>query len=105
MGALFQLSREVAQDARNTLRLWGRRPWHTCFAILALAIGIGAIPGMAAAVLSGRLLASLVEGAKSVDALTYTATVLFLACIAAAGIWAAPRSIARLDVAEILRSE
>ena len=32
--------------ARQTIRLWGRRPWHTGFAILALAIGIGANPGV-----------------------------------------------------------
>src|ERR1700739_4312649 len=27
-------------------RLWGRRPWHTGFAVLALAIGIGANTGV-----------------------------------------------------------
>jgi hypothetical protein len=41
----LQLAREVAQDARNTVRLWARRPWHTVFAGLALAIGIGANTG------------------------------------------------------------
>src|SRR5258708_9109700 len=43
---LRTLSREVMQDARHTLRLWARRPWHTAFAILALAIGIGANTGV-----------------------------------------------------------
>ncbi|MDQ2844437.1 MAG: hypothetical protein M3Y72_26005 [Acidobacteriota bacterium] len=37
-----QFSHEVSQDSRHTLRLWANRPWHTGFAIVALAIGIGA---------------------------------------------------------------
>jgi MacB-like periplasmic core domain len=41
-----QLSREVSQDIRHTLRLWASRPWHTGFAIAALAIGIGASTGV-----------------------------------------------------------
>src|SRR5262245_53317898 len=41
-----QITREVSQDARHTLRLWAKRPWHTGFAIAALAIGIGATTGV-----------------------------------------------------------
>jgi putative ABC transport system permease protein len=41
-----QVSREMAQDARHTLRLWAGRPWHTALAIAALAIGIGANTGV-----------------------------------------------------------
>ena len=70
-----------------------------------IPIAAGAIPGIAGAVLSGRLLESLVDGAKSVNAATYAASVLFIALIAATGIWVATRPIARLDVAEILRTE
>ncbi len=70
-----------------------------------ITIGGGAVPGIAAAELSGRLLPSLVDGAKSVDAATYAATVLCIAWIAAAGIWAATRPVARLDIVEILRAE
>src|SRR5260370_36755664 len=40
-----QVSREVSQDVRHTLRLWASRPWHHGFAIAALAIGIAATPG------------------------------------------------------------
>jgi hypothetical protein len=40
-----------------------------------------------------------------VNATTYAAAVLFIAGIAATGIWAATRPIARLDIAEILRAE
>ncbi len=53
-----QLAREVAQDARHTVRLWSRRPWHTAFAILALAIGIGASTGVFS-VVNALLLRSL----------------------------------------------
>jgi predicted lysophospholipase L1 biosynthesis ABC-type transport system permease subunit len=70
-----------------------------------ITIAAGAIPGVAAAVLSGRLLENLVEGARSVNATTYAAAVLFIAGIAAAGIWLATRPIARLDIVEILRTE
>jgi putative ABC transport system permease protein len=53
-----QFSREFFQDARHTLRLWVRRPWHTGFAILALAIGIGANTGVFS-VVNALLLRSL----------------------------------------------
>jgi ABC-type antimicrobial peptide transport system permease subunit len=65
----------------------------------------GAIPGIAGAALSGRLLENLVEGAKSVNATAYAASVLFIVLIAAIGIWMATRPIARLNVMEILRTE
>ena len=70
-----------------------------------IPIAAGAVPGIAGAVLSGRLLESLVDGAKSVNATAYGASVLFIALIAAIGIWVATRPIARLGIAEILRSE
>ena len=70
-----------------------------------IPIAGGAIPGIAGAVLSGRLLENLVDGAKSVNATAYATAVLFIALIAAAGIWVATRPIARLDIAQILRTE
>ncbi|WP_321470945.1 ADOP family duplicated permease [uncultured Paludibaculum sp.] len=70
-----------------------------------VTVGAGAVPGVAAAFLSGRFLEGLVEGAKPADAASYAASVLVIAAIAAAGIWAATRPIARLDIIEILRSE
>jgi predicted permease len=42
----IQLAREIFQDTRHTLRLWVKSPGNTGFAILALAIGIGANTGM-----------------------------------------------------------
>ena len=70
-----------------------------------IPIAAGAIPGIAGAVLSGRLLESLVDGAKSVNPTAYAASVLFIASIAAISIWVATRPIARLDIMEILRTE
>jgi putative ABC transport system permease protein len=70
-----------------------------------LPIALGAVPGVAIAVLSGRLLESLVDGAKAVDAATYAGSVLFIGCVAAVGIWIATRPIARLDIVEILRTQ
>jgi hypothetical protein len=70
-----------------------------------LTIAAGAIPGIAGAMLIRRFLESLVEGAKSVSPITCAASVLFIAAIAAAGIWTATRPIVRLDVMEILRTE
>jgi predicted permease len=53
-----QLAREVVQDLKHTLRLWANRPWHTGFAIVALAIGIGANTGVFS-VVNALLLRSL----------------------------------------------
>ncbi len=54
----LQFWREASQDARHTLRLWARRPGQTAFAILALAIGIGANTGVFS-VVNALLLRSL----------------------------------------------
>jgi len=70
-----------------------------------LTVAVAAIPGVAGAILTGRYLENLVDGAKSGSAATCAATVLLIACTAAAGIWVATRPIARLDVMEILRTE
>jgi putative ABC transport system permease protein len=48
----------VFQDLKYTLRLWTGRPWHTAFAIAALAIGIGANTGVFS-VVNALLLRSL----------------------------------------------
>ncbi len=70
-----------------------------------IPIAGGAILGIAGAALSGRLLESLVEGAKSLSSTAYAASVLFIAFIATLSIWMATRPIARLDIVEILRTE
>ncbi|MBV8812151.1 MAG: ABC transporter permease [Acidobacteriaceae bacterium] len=54
----MQVLRELQQDARHTFRLWAKRRWQTGFAILALAIGIGANTGVFS-VVNALLLRSL----------------------------------------------
>jgi len=51
-------AREVTQDIKHSFRLGTRRPWHTGFAILAFAIGIGANTGVFS-VVNALLLRSL----------------------------------------------
>jgi hypothetical protein len=68
-------------------------------------LGAGAVLGVAGAVLSGRFLESLVEGARPANATTYAGTLISIALIAAATIWVATRPLARLDIMEILRTE
>jgi ABC-type antimicrobial peptide transport system permease subunit len=70
-----------------------------------LPIVAGAVPGIAIAILSGRLLESMVDGAKSVEPAAYAGAVLFIAALAAVCIWIATRPIAKLDIVEILRTE
>ena len=53
-----QLARELAQDARHTLRLWRRRPFHIAVVVVVLAIAIGANSGVFS-VLNALLLRSL----------------------------------------------
>jgi putative ABC transport system permease protein len=65
----------------------------------------GGIPGLAVAILGSQLLANLVEGAKSVSAMTYAASLVFIAVIATMGTWMATRPIARLEIMEVLRAE
>jgi putative ABC transport system permease protein len=48
----------MLQDLKYALRLWASRPWHTAFAITALAIGIGANTGVFS-VVNALLLRSL----------------------------------------------
>lgn len=40
-----QFASEIGQDSRFAVRLWRQRPWHTLFAIIALALAIGASAG------------------------------------------------------------
>jgi putative ABC transport system permease protein len=86
----------------------GSTPSHLRVGLLRqnmLTIAAGVFPGMVGAVLAGRFLENLVEGAKSISAAACAASVLAIVAIAAAGIWTATRPIARLDVMDILRAE
>jgi hypothetical protein len=70
-----------------------------------MPIAAGAIPGILGAVVTGRLLGNLVDGAAGVGAATYAAAVALMLAIAAAGIWLATRPVGRLDIVEVLRAE
>jgi len=70
-----------------------------------LMVGVGAIPGIAGAQLTGRLLESLMDGASSIGLATSAGLAVFLALVASTSIWAATRHIARLDIMVILRAE
>jgi ABC-type antimicrobial peptide transport system permease subunit len=65
----------------------------------------GALCGILGAVFTGRLLQTLVEGAKGTNSSALLYAPLFICLIAALSIWTATRRIARLDVTEILRAE
>jgi putative ABC transport system permease protein len=53
-----QLAREAGQDLAHAARLWAMRPWQTAFAIVALAIGLGANVGIFS-IINALLLKSL----------------------------------------------
>ena len=71
---------------------------------LAIVI-IGTFGGIACAASTGRLLGSLIEGARAFDVATYVLATISICLVAAASIWVATRRIAHLDVVEILRAE
>jgi predicted permease len=66
---------------------------------------VGSLGGIACAASTGRLLGSLIEGAKPFDAATYVLATISICLVAAASTWVATRSIANMDVVEILRAE
>lgn len=70
-----------------------------------LMVMAGAIPGIVGAQLSGRLLESLVDGAKPAGLATSASLVLLFAVVASASIWSATHRIATLDITAILCSE
>ena len=70
-----------------------------------LTVAVGAVCGISGATLTGRFLQSLVEGAKSIDLVTFAFSVLFIVLIGSISIWTATRRIAGLDIMEILRTE
>jgi putative ABC transport system permease protein len=110
IGIYGVVSYAVAQRIREMgVRLvLGATPFRLRGTLLRQAlipVAAGAISGIAGAVLAGRFLESLVEGAKSVDLPTFILSILFITLIASASIWAGSRRVATLDILEILRSE
>jgi ABC-type antimicrobial peptide transport system permease subunit len=70
-----------------------------------LMVMAGAIPGLIGSQLTGRFLASLIEGAKPIGPAMSACLALFFAAVASASIWSATRRIATFDTIAILRNE
>ena len=70
-----------------------------------LIVGIGVIVGLVAAVLSTRLMATLLFGVSSTDALTLIGVSLFLLLMALGACLAPARRAINLQPATVLRTE
>jgi ABC-type antimicrobial peptide transport system permease subunit len=70
-----------------------------------LTVAAGALTGLCGAQFAGRLLESLVDGAKPIGPATSAGLVMLFALVASASIWSATRRIAILDITSILRNE
>lgn len=70
-----------------------------------LTIVIAAIPGLAAAQLSGRFAETLIDGAKPIGLGISAGLVLLFVLIATTSIWSATHRITRFDITAILRAE
>jgi len=70
-----------------------------------LPVAAGALTGLCGAQFAGRLLESLVDGAKPIGPTTSAGLLLLFALVASASIWSATRRIAILDIISILRNE
>jgi len=66
---------------------------------------IGTLGGIACAASTGKLLGSLIEGAKTLDVTIYVFATISICLVAAVSIWVGTRRIANMDVVEILRAE
>jgi putative ABC transport system permease protein len=70
-----------------------------------ITVAVGAVTGIAGAILTARFLESLVIGARPIGPTAFVLSISCVTAIASASIWIATRRIARLDVMEILRTE
>lgn len=69
-----------------------------------LMVVASAIPGIAGAQLSGRLLQTLINGAKPIGLAVSAGLIFLLALVASTSIWSASRRITKFDITAILRS-
>jgi putative ABC transport system permease protein len=68
-------------------------------------VTLGAIPGAVCAILTGRFMQSLIDGAPPVSLAVCGSAILVIAATAAFSIWIATRRVARLDIMDVLRAE
>jgi putative ABC transport system permease protein len=101
--AVTQRTREIA--LRMALGA-GRRSVHGLVVRQALVpVVVGAVVGLAGAVVLGRLLGALLFGIGSTDPLTYAAVVLVFGITAVTASWIPARRASRLDPLRALREE
>ena len=86
----------------------GTTPMHLRTKFVRQGLGtvvLGTVAGIACAASAGKLLGSLIEGARAFDVGTYALISISICFVAASSIWVATRRIARMDVLEVLRSD
>jgi predicted permease len=86
----------------------GTTPDRMRIAILGqglMTVAFGALPGAVCAMITGRFLQSLIDGAPPVSLAVCGLAFLVIAATAASSIWIATRRIARLDIMDVLRAE
>ncbi|HEX3876262.1 MAG TPA: FtsX-like permease family protein, partial [Bryobacteraceae bacterium] len=66
---------------------------------------LGTLAGIACSAGTGRLLGSLITGAKAFDPATYVLAMISICLIGAVSIWMATRRVTNMDVIEILRAQ
>jgi putative ABC transport system permease protein len=70
-----------------------------------LPVAIGCIPGIVLAIFAGRLVESLMQGARPIDVGMSMFSAGLVLMVASASIWIATRRIEKLDVMDILRRD
>jgi putative ABC transport system permease protein len=98
-----QRTREMG--IRLALGTTPRRLRGTVLRQTLLTVGLGAAAGVAFGAGFGRRLQSLVQGADAALMPTSALAVVLTAIVSALATWMATRDVARLDLAEVLRSE
>jgi putative ABC transport system permease protein len=70
-----------------------------------ITTAVGAIPGVFCAMVSGRFIQGLIDGALPVSLSVCISALLVIAATAACSNWIATRRVARLDIMDVLRAE
>jgi len=70
-----------------------------------MTVAVGAIPGALCAMLTGRFIQSLIDGAPPVSVAVCVSALFVIAVTAASSNWMATRRVARLDIMDVLRAE